>query len=240
MATARSRGTTATADSASIATTPTRTGPYGEAYSLPVGTGRQLASEEGSYFTAVNATIATEITGHAAPAIGDEATKPLVYLYNGGTKFITLDFAWFRTDTPNASSTATYFAVCTAQGGATSRTGGGTAITPTSTRSDSPYATGAVVYFGAVATAPASSKKVGQVMIRPAIAVAEDQYILTFGHEQRLPGYSVSTGTTLADRINGLPPVTIAPGGELMLAMICPSGAATAWDGEISIGWFER
>lgn len=240
MATARSRGTTATADSASIATTPTRTGPYGEAYALSVGTGRQLASEEGSYFTAVNATLATEITGHAAPAIGDEATKPLVYLFNGGTKFITLDFAWFRTDTPNASSTATYFAVSTAQSGATSRTGGGTAITPSSSRSDSPYATGAVVYFGAVATAPAASKRVGQVLARSVIAVAEDQYVLTFGQDARLPGFAVSTGTTQTDRVLPLPPVTIAPGGELLLAMICPSGAATAWDGEISIGWFER
>lgn len=237
MSHARLKGTL-TAD-ASDAAVPTRTGSYGEAYTLPVGTGRQWAAVEGSYFVAQNATLATEIAGHAAPAIGDEATKPLVYLYNGSTtgKIIVPDFIWMRTDTPNASSTASYFVASTTQ--ELSRDSGGTAITPNSTRSDAPYATSATVYFGAVVCTPAASKRVGQVLTRSVIAVTEDQYLFTFGQDLKLPGFSVSTGTTVADRINGFPPCAIAPGGEFLFTLIAPSGAATAWDGEITFGWYE-
>jgi len=70
--------------------------------------------------------------------------------------------------------------------------------------------------------------------------VTEDQYLFTFGQDQRLPGFAVSTGTTVTDRLCGLPPVVIAPGGEFLFTLIAPSGAATAWDGEISMGYWER
>jgi len=225
-------------DNSQVAVTPTRTDSYGEAFVVTVGTGRQASSREGSYFTAINATASTEIAGHAAPAIGDEATKPLVYIYNGGSKIITPDFIWMRTDTPNASSTASYFSVSTTN--ELSRDSGGTAITPTSTRSDSPVSTGATVYFGAVVCTPAASKLVARTLARSVIAVAEDQYLFAFGQDFRLPGFAVSTGTTVTDRLCGLPPVSIAPGGEFLFTLIAPSGAATAWDGEISLGYFER
>lgn len=236
MAIKRTRGTP-NADSAD-STTPTRTSPHGDAYAIPVGLGRYGLAEEGSYFTALNATASTEIAGHAAPAIGDEATKPLVYLYNGGTKYIGIDFIWMRTDTPNASSTASYYAVSvTAE---LSRDSGGTAITPQNVRSDNPVSTGATVYFGASVCTPSASRLLARVLARSVIAVAEDQYVFTFGQDQRLPGFAVSTGTTVTDRLVGLPPVVIAPGGEFLFTLIAPSGAATAWDGELQMGYWER
>jgi hypothetical protein len=228
---------TPTSDSAAVAN-PSRTGPYDEAYVIPVLPHRIAAAMEGGYFTAVNATISTEIAGHAAPAIGDEATKPLIYIYNGGSRYIAPDFIWMRTDTPNASSTASYFTVSLTS--ELSRDSGGTAITPYSARSDSPITTGATVYFGAVVCTPAASRKVAQVMARSVIAVAEDQYLFAFGQGVKLPGFAVSTGTTVTDRILSLPPVVIAPGGEMLFTLIAPSGASTAWDGEISMGFFER
>jgi len=238
MAIKRTRGTP-TADSAD-STTPTRASGHGDAYAIPVGIGRYGLAEEGSYFTALNATTATEIAGHAAPAIGDEATKPLVYLYNpsGSGKLIGIDFIWMRTDTPNTSSSASYFTASTTN--ELSRDSGGTAITPANARSDNPLATSATVYFGAVVCTPAASKLIGRVLARSAIAVTEDQYLFTFGQDQRLPGFAVSTGTTVTDRLCGLPPVVIAPGGEFLFTLIAPSGAATAWDGEISMGYWER
>lgn len=238
MAILRTIPVTPTSDNAQGSTTPTRSSGYGDAFVIPLGTGRQAASAEGSYFTACNATASTEITGHAAPAIGDEATKPIVYIYNGGTKIITPDFLWMRTDTPNASSSASYFAVSTTN--ELSRDSGGTAITPSCTRSDNPITTGGTVYFGAVVCTPAASKLIGRVMARSVIAVTEDQYIFTFGQDQRLPGFAVSTGTTVTDRICGLPPVSIAPGGEFLFTLIAPSGASTAWDGELLLGYIER
>lgn len=237
MAILRTRGTTANADNTS-AILPSRTGPFGEAYTIPLGIGRYNLAEEGSYFTALNATLSTEITGHAAPAIGDEHTKPLVYLYNGGTKYIGIDYITLRTDTPNASSTASYFtAVVTAE---LSRDSGGTAITPQNCRSDNPVATGATVYFGAVVCTPSAYRRVGQVLARSVISVAEDQYHFSFGNGVALPGFAVSTGTTVTDRLCTMPPVVIAPGGELLFALIAPSGASTAWDGEIMMGYWER
>lgn len=236
MAIARTRGTSAASDGGT--TLPYRTGPFGEAYVIPAGLGRQALAEEGSYFSAANATLATEITGHAAPAIGDEATKPLVYLYNGGTKYITIDFITLRTDTPNASSSASYFtSSVTAE---LSRDSGGTAITPQNCRSDNPITTGATVYFGAVVCTPSASRRIGQVLARSVIAVTEDQYLFTFGQDRVLPGFAVSTGTTVTDRICGLPPAVIAPGGEFLFTLIAPSGASTAWDGEIAMGYWER
>ena len=236
MSVLRSVGTTQLSDGNS--STPARSSPYGDAFVLPLGTGRQQAAAEGSYFFAGNATLATEITGHAAPAIGDEATKPIVYLYNGGSKYITPDFITLRTDTPNASSTATYYTVSvTAEN---SRDSGGTAITPQNCRSDNPVTTGATVYFGAVVCTPSASRRVGQVLARSVITVAEDQYVFAFGADPKLPGFAVSTGTTETDRILTLPPVVIAPGGELLFTMIAPSGASTAWDGEIAFGYWER
>src|SRR3990167_11127619 len=86
---------------------PTRSSGYGDAFVVPVGSARSQLAEEGSYFTANNATTATEITGHAAPAIGDEATKPLLYLYNGGSRFITTDQVMIRIETGHASATDT-------------------------------------------------------------------------------------------------------------------------------------
>ena len=232
----RTRGTP-TADSSAFAA-PERVGPHDEAVVWPIGIGRYGLAEEGSYFTCLNATLSTEIAGHAAPAIGDEATKPLVYLYNGGTKYIGIDFITMRTDTPNASSSASYFTVSvTAE---LSRDSGGTAITPQNVRSDNPIATGATVYFGAVVCTPSASRRIGQVLARSVIAVTEDQYIFTFGQDQRLPGFAVSTGTTVTDRLCGLPPVVIAPGGEFLFTLIAPSGASTAWDGEIQMGYWER
>jgi hypothetical protein len=237
MAYARKRGASPNADSSAVVL-PSRTGPHGEAFALIVGNGRGSVAEEGSYFNSINATASTEIAGHAAPAIGDEATKPLVYLYNGGDRYITLDYIHLRTDTPNASSTASYYALSvTAE---QSRDSGGTAITPQNCRSDNPLSTGATVYFGAVVCTPSSSRLLARVLARPVIAVAEDSYMFAFGQDARLPGFAVATGTTVTDRLCSLPPCVVAPGGEMLFTLIAPSGASTAWDGEISLGYWER
>ena len=58
------------------------------------------AAEEGSFYFATNATTATELTGHTAPAIGEEATKPLLYLYNGSnSRYIIIDQVYIRVET---------------------------------------------------------------------------------------------------------------------------------------------
>lgn len=216
---------------------PSRSSWYGDAYVVPVELARNAAAAEGSYFSCANATIDTEITGHAAPAAGDEATKPLIYIYNGGSKIITPDYIWLKTDTPNASSSQTYFAVSVTQ--ELSRDSGGTQLTPQNARSDNPYSSGATVYVGAVVTTPSASRRVATRQVRSVIAVVEDEYTLAFGQDQRV-GAQTSEGTARASLIVSFPPVAIAPGGELLVAQIALSGASTAWDGEVELGFFER
>lgn len=217
---------------------PSRSSWYSDAYVVPVENPLQALAGEGSYFVAANATVATEIAGHAAPAIADGATKPLLYVYNGGSRFIFPDRLWLRTDTPNASSTETYFTVYVDASDA--RDSGGTAITPQNTRSDSPHATGASVYFGAVVATPDNARLVGQRQIRSVIQVAEDEYAFSWGYEQQAASSRVTTGTADVHTITTFPPVAIAPGHSFLLAMIAPSGAITAWDGEFEFGYIER
>ena len=233
MATQRLRTSTAVVDGTLVS--PSRSGPFGEAFVLPVGLGRQGLAEEGSYFTACNATTATELTGHVAPAIADEGTKPLLYLYNGGTKYITIDQVTLRTETVNASASDIYFVTYTTN--ELSRDSGGTAITPVSARSDNPIATGATVYFGAVVTTPSAQKLHSRTILRQTIDVTEDRYYFQFG------GNMVSTPAyvaTVSDIFRTLPPLVIAPGGEFLFCESNPSGAGTAATYEFMLGYWER
>lgn len=234
MAYKRSIGTTFNADG-STAVTPSRTGPYDEAYVIPVGDWRQALAMEGSYFTAKNATIATELTGHAAPAIADVGTKSLLYLYNGGTKYITIDQVTLRVETVNASASDIYFAAVTTQ--ELSRDSGGTQITPTNARSDSPLSSGATIYFGAVVNTPSAQKLHSFTLLRQTINVTEDRYYFQFGGSMVAgPAYVA----TISDLYRTLPPLVVAPGGEFLFCEVNPSGAATASTYEFLMGYYER
>ena len=235
MAYKRSRGSTPNADG-SASVNPTRTGPYDEAFILPVGLPRQSLAEEGSYFTATNATAATELTGHAAPAIADEGTKSLLYVYNGGSKYITIDQVYLRVETVNASATDIYFSVVTTAA-EVSRDSGGTAITPVNARTDQPNSSGATIYFGAVVNTPSAPKLHSRTLMRQTINVTEDRYYFQFGGNLMV---STPYVATISDIYRTLPPLVIAPGGEMLLCEVNPSGAATASTYEFLLGYWER
>lgn len=215
---------------------PTRSNGYGDAYVVPVGTERSTLCEEGSYFTANNLTTATEITGHAAAAIGDEATKPLLYLYNGGEKYITIDQVYIRVETINASSSDTYFTVTLTN--EQSRDSGGTQLTVNNARSDNPNSSGATVWFGAVVCTPSASRLHSRHLIRDTIMVTEDRYHFQFGVAHASGSHAPVA--TVADVHRVFPPCVIAPGGEFLLASINPSGAITAATHEVMLGFWER
>jgi hypothetical protein len=221
-------------------TAPGRHSWYGDAYVVPVGMGRHTAAEEASYYTAVNPTLATAITGHVAPAIADGATKPLIHIYNGGSRFVSIDYIKLATIVVNASSTSTDYLVYLSNDGASSRTSGGTAIVPGNCRSDG-AATAATCYAGAVVAAPVNAVKVSQWTVRPVIAVAEDQYFFSFGNGvPALNAHGVINGTTIASVMVATCPVVVAPGGNFHFVQIGPSGAATAQTVEFEMGFWER
>ena len=209
---------TANADGTTIAT-PSRTGRYSEAYTLPV-TGKELFfADEGSQFVAVNPTMGTGIVGHAAATTFDEA-KALLVIYNGNTaasgirvypQSILLDVTVvgvghtrdqfsFTLDTGNRVSSA------------------GTALTKANLNMDSGVTSGAIVTFGAVVTTAATTSRrlLGNYVVRGAnIEVVWDQFEFIFG----APGGSTGgllTPTTVATHFTRcLPPVVIGPGQSL-------------------------
>lgn len=228
---------TANADGTS-AVNPSRAGKYLEAYAIPMGPLRYGFADEGSYFTAKNATIGTQLTAHVAPAVADTDTKSVIHLFNNGTLDIYLDYIHLATTVANASATAVYFAAYVDNKGSTALSSGGTTITSTNVRNNSTNTTGAIITAGAVVTAPTSSRKVMSREVRPSIGIALDQYNFSFGHG--LLNTSYSQVTSVATIYTAGPPIIIGPGGNLMFVQTSPSGATTAMTFEFEMGWWER
>lgn len=221
---------------------PSRTGSYGEAYIVPVGVPRHVLAAEGSYYTAMNPTEATALTGHVAPAIADTCTKPIIQIYNPLTSVVDvyIDYIRIQPVTVNASSTATDFTVYIDKLGSSSRSSGGSAITPGNCLGGG-GAANAVVYSGPVLAVSASAVKVFQWMVRPVIAVTLDQYFFQFGEGiVALPTATVLTGTNTAVVVCSGPPLVIPPGGNFMFSQIGPSGSSTAMTFEFELGMYER
>jgi hypothetical protein len=219
---------------------PTRTGPYREAYVLPLGGGDYTFADEGSFFHCSNATLATGIAGHAAPVVVDTDTKALLHLYNSGQKNIIPVYLFLEVTAAGSAGTLHYTTIYLDNGGVTARSSGGTAITPVCTKSNGSSDTGAVVYFGAVVTAMTSSVKVGQQIVREVIPVVQDTILMKFGSPDGSIHSSLATsGTNVNHCVQYFAPLVIAPGGNLNIAQIRPSQSGAA-SYQFSFGYIER
>ena len=94
----------------SAVVTPSRSGPYLEAYALPLGGGNWAFADEGSYYVGNNATLATGIAGHAAPVVADTDTKALFSLFNGSTKNVVMDYLFTELTAAGTAGTGAAFA----------------------------------------------------------------------------------------------------------------------------------
>lgn len=221
--------------------TPSRTGAYNEAYSIPVGVGRTTLADEGSYYVAQNATVGTQLTGHVAPAIADGSGKAIIHFFNGGLLDVYLDYIVITTVVANASATAVDFTAYIDNKGATALASGGTAITTIyNTRSNSTNTSGITLTAGACVTSAFSSpKRVLQRTVKPYIGVALDSYSFVFGNGAWAPtGYALITAVT--NTLTSCAPVIVGPGGNFGLCQIGPSGATTAMTFEFEMGFWER
>src|SRR3972149_3865 len=144
----------------SEAITPSRTGPYKEAYVLPLGTGLQGFGDEGSFFFACNPTVGTGIAAHAAPVVAGAGTKALLPLYNGGLKNIIPVFLHLQFTAIGANGTVSYNVVYTDKKGSTARTSGGDAITPANANGAPTDPSPAPIYLRPVVTAMTTSRTV--------------------------------------------------------------------------------
>ena len=231
---------TATADGSAVIT-PSRTGKYLEAYTLPLELPRDYANE-GSYFVTYNVTDGTGIAGHAAPVQADLSTKPLLHIFNGGSKSILLDFVRLRMTAIGAGASTTDFTAWVDGGSATVKSSGGTDATSVNCRGDQPNTTGAIVSFGAVvATAGATEKRIDHQRVRSVVAVVEDQYVFDFGSGAYGPatGGITMAGTGVISAYVKMAPAVILPGGNFKLVQWGASQSG-AHSFEYSVGWVER
>jgi hypothetical protein len=232
---------TANADGTATAT-PTRTGTYGEAYTLPLGAKQSFLADEGSYYLINTTTPGTGVAGHAAPVAADLSTKPLVLIYNGGLKHITIDFIKVRMTAIGAGASTTDFDSWYDQSGATRYSSGAIAVTPVNCLS-SAYgsASSATAYFGAVVTGAAvQAKRVGHSRVRSVVAVVEDQYLFTFGPANHGHNAAMAlSGTAIVSAVVPMAPVVIAPGGNFLFVQwgVSQSGAHSA---DMEVGFWER
>jgi len=208
------------ADSSAV-TLPSRTGSYLEAYTLPLGSGKNwLFADEGSYYCTYNVTDGTGIAGHAAPVQADLSTKPLLHIFNGSTsKRLYPDFVRIRMTAIGAGATTTDFTLWVDANGSTVKSSGGTVATVVSTLGGGAADGSSVVSFGAVvATAAANERRVDHQRVRSVVPVVEDQYVFGFGN----PGYAMPaamalTGTAVVSAFVHMPPVVVPPGGNFKL-----------------------
>lgn len=241
MATARTLPT-GNADSTTQVTTPSRTGTYGEAYTLPLGSKQTTFADEGSYYLVNTTTPGTGVAGHAAPVAADLSTKPCILIYNGGLKNITIDFIKVRMTAIGAGASTTDFDSWYDQAGATRYSSGGTAMTPVNCRSDLyGSSSGATVYFGAVVTSAAvQAKRCGHSRVRSVVPVVEDQYIFAFGQAVQTQNSSLATsGTAILQAVVPMAPIVIAPGGNFLFVEwgVSQSGAHSF---DMEVGFWER
>ena len=209
------RGLPSAASTEGAAVTPSRTGPYLEAMTMPLGNGMQGFGDEGSFYVAMNPTLGTGIAGHAAPVVADADDKPLLHLFNGGSKDIIPVFLHLQFTAVGAGGTISYNACYTDQSGATAYSSGGTAITPVNVKSNVAGAGGATIYFGAVVSALVSPRKVFQQVCREVIPVVQDTMTIHFGGPNGgLNNALTAAGTATNNLVQYAPPIVIAPGGN--------------------------
>jgi hypothetical protein len=219
--------------------TPSRTGPYMEAYNIQVGASNWVPADEGSYFVAQNPTVGTGIAGHAAPVVADTDTKALLHIYNSGVKNIVLDYIWLEVTAAGTGGTITYAVGYLDAKGSTARSSAGTLCTPVCT-GPAANTSAAVAYFGPVVTAMTSSRCIAIQLLREIIPVVQDTALIKFGS----PNGGVHSGLTTAGTatchiVNHFPPVVIGPGGNFNFASISPSQSA-ARSYQFSVGFWER
>lgn len=221
--------------------TPSRTGPYMEAYNIPLGAGNWAFADEGSYYHAGNATVATGIAGHAAPVVADTDTKALLHIFNGSTKNIVMDYLFTEVTNAGTGGTITYTVGYIDNKGSTALSSGGTTITPVSTNSGgASQPTGIVVTFGAAVLAMTSSSKVGIQIAREVIPVVQDTLLVKFGAVSGAVHSALTSAGTATDHMVQLfAPIVIAPGGNLNIAHISPSQSA-ARSYQFSCGYWVR
>lgn len=216
---------TKNADGSAIVT-PSRTGSYNEAYTLPLSNKELWSADEGSYFTAITPTPGTGIIGHAAPTTFDEA-KPYLVAYNGHpSKTLYPQFLRLHETVASTGAARVQFTITTDVGNR--RSSAGTQLTVASVNTAVTNESSTIAYVGAVVGTAATSARriIGNVVFRGTIDIVEDMYQIVWGAPDGV-GNTSSRVTTVAEFSRVMPPLAIGPGSSLCV---------TQWAGSQSVG----
>ncbi len=221
----------------------TRHWPGGEVATVSMfGSKLHALADQGTYFTACNATPNTALAGIAA-ADGLDDLEALVFLRNGSnaTKRIYLDYISLSPTDVGTTGSDFSLAIKLDSGG-TRYASGGTAITPKNANMASTTTSGIDrLQVGAVVptAATANARLVWHQKMRTVIKVAGDKYLLTFGSGQPAPvAATAMAGTAQAAIHVGCPPIVLGPGDTFLLHEFSTAqNAAATWS--FTMGWWE-
>jgi len=224
----------------------TRCDSYGNLLTEPL-TPFQQACDEGTYFTAVNASDNTAITASIATAYSGTASAFIALRNNdsnpdaGSGKRIVLDYIKLLLKTVPGSA-ADWRAVIDVDNVQARFTSGGTVITPANSNMQATSNSVALVNVGALTTVAlsASGRTLGRAILRSAIPVTLDTTIFTFGGVDKPSGGGVLNGTAAQIITINCPPVILGQNACMCLSLFGTSNAATAATYQVEMGWIER
>ncbi len=201
-----------------LAATPTRTGPYGEAYAL-VPTGKEwVACDEGAYFMACSPTPGTGILGTVNIAAITAVSPTLVVVNGHATKYLFPQFLNLHETVVSTSGARVQFTFYT---DAINRySSSGTALTISNTNSGSANASLATIFAGTAMVSPAASsgqRLIDHVVFAGGIDIVENQYEFVFGAGGPGHGSNAAVITTVQHYSKIMPPVGLAPGHSLVM-----------------------
>jgi hypothetical protein len=79
------------------------------------------------------------------------------------------------------------------------------------------------VYYGATASAATAARQIGRAVLRGAIPVVNDQYVLSFGGGESSAAASAIGGTGIIAQAYPMGPAVVAPGGSFLLYLFAAS-----------------
>ncbi len=223
-----------------------RQGARGEGIFIPLTFREQGLADEGSYFVNVTPTISTGVKLQGDTTTAWVATTPSILIVNTEpagqpqSKNIYLDYAKLLVTVAGAALTQLQAAVLL---DAINRyASGGTEITAYTKNVNmfSNVDSIAKVYYGATAAAASAAvRQIGRAVLRGAIPVVNDQYVLSFGGGESCMAASAIGGTGIIAQAYNFAPVVIGP-QQSALIYLWGAAMTTSPSTEHEIAWHER
>jgi len=219
-----------------------RWGRYREQTVIPLYPNFAALCDEGTYYTATNATPGTAVSYSITAAFAD--TAAMITMRNGdgtGGKRLYLDYIRIiQGATVPASSTAGQFA-CKLD--VSLRATAGTTSTPQNPNLDVSQSASIMDFrfTPTVTAASGAARLVSRGVMRSVLPVINDEWVFAFGTVEKSAG--ILLGGTVAQRmIIPCPPVILGPGNNhtFLLHVWFPGNATTAGNFEYEAGWWER